>query len=254
MRLRPPRRLSHGEEATLGEHLEELRGRLIVCLISLALTSAVAFTFHHRLVKWLIEPLPPEHRQLLTLGVAEPFTTSLKVALVAGLAASFPIILWQVWSFLAPAAEAHTQRIVVVFVLLAAALLVTGILFGYFIALPKAVHFLTNYDESLYNIQIRASNYLSFAVQVLVAVGVVFELPIFVLALVRLRVLTTQKLRRNRKIGYFIVLVVGVCLPGVDPVTTLMETIPLFVLYEGSIWLSVLVDRRTRGAPATEPS
>ena len=121
-----------------------------------------------------------------------------------------------------------------------------------FLALPAAVHFLTNYDSGLYNVQVRASNYLSFAVQVLVAVGVVLELPIFVLALVRIGVLTTAKLRANRKLGYFIVLIVGVCLPGVDPVTTLMETIPLFVLYEGSIWLSVLVDRRTGAVPATE--
>jgi sec-independent protein translocase protein TatC len=252
VRLRPPRRLSHGEEATLGEHLEELRGRLIVCFVALGLTSIVAFIFHHRLVTWLIEPLPPEHRRLLTLGVAEPFTTSLKVSIVAGLAVSFPIILWQVWSFLAPAAAQHTQRIVVGFVLFASALLVCGVLFGYFLALPAAVHFLTNYDSGLYNVQVRASNYLGFAVQVLVAVGVVFELPIFVLALVRLGVLTTAKLRANRKLGYFIVLIVGVCLPGVDPVTTIMETVPLFVLYEGSIWLSVLVDRRTGGVPATE--
>ncbi|MEP6979024.1 MAG: twin-arginine translocase subunit TatC [Thermoleophilia bacterium] len=252
MRLKPPRRLSHGEEATLGEHLEELRGRLIVSFVALGLTSGGAFIFHHRLVNWLIEPLPPEHRRLLTLGVAEPFTTSLKVSIVAGLALSFPIILWQVWSFLAPAAAEHTQRIVIGFVLFASALLVCGVLFGYFLALPAAVHFLTNYDSGLYNVQIRASNYLSFAVQVLVAVGVVFELPIFVLALVRIRVLTTAKLRSNRKLGYFIVLIVGVCLPGVDPVTTIMETVPLFVLYEGSIWLSVLVDRRTGAVPATE--
>ncbi|MDQ5822168.1 MAG: twin-arginine translocase subunit TatC [Actinomycetota bacterium] len=252
MRLRPPRRLSHGEEATLGEHLEELRGRLIVCFVALGISSAVAFVFHERLVAWLIEPLPPEHRKLLTLGVAEPFTTSLKVSIVAGLAITLPIILWQVWSFLAPAAAEHTQRIVVGFVLFASALLVAGILFGYFLALPAAVHFLTSYDEGLYNVQIRASNYLNFAVQVMVAVGVVFELPIFVLALVRLGVLTTTKLRQNRKLGYFLVLIVAVALPGVDPVTTAMEAIPLFVLYEGSIWLSVLVDRRTRAVPATE--
>jgi sec-independent protein translocase protein TatC len=252
MRLKPPRRLSHGEEATLGEHLEELRGRLIVCFVALGLTSIVAFIFHHRLVTWLIAPLPHEHRKLLTLGVAEPFTTSLKVSIVAGLALSFPIILWQVWSFLAPAAGEHTQRIVIGFVLFASVLLVAGVLFGYFLALPAAVHFLTNYDSGLYNVQVRASSYLSFAVQVLVAVGVVFELPIFVLALVRIGVLTTAKLRANRRLGYFLVLVVGVCLPGVDPVTTLMETIPLFVLYEGSIWLSVLVDRRTGAVPATE--
>ena len=88
----------------------------------------------------------------------------------------------------------------------------------------------------------------------LVGVGVVFELPIFVLALVRLGILTTEKLRRNRRVGYFVVCVVAVLLPGVDPVTTTLEGLPLLVLYEGSIWLAVLMERRWRPVPAAEAS
>ena len=145
-----------------------------------------------------------------------------------------------------PAFQEHTQRQLVGFVVFASVLLGGGIVFGYFIALPAAVHFLTNYDSELYNTQIRAKDYYSFVLHVLAAVGVVVELPIFVLALVRIGILTTAKLRRNRRIGYVVVAAVAVALPGVDPVTTLMEMAPLMILFECSIWLSVLFEKRWR--------
>jgi sec-independent protein translocase protein TatC len=122
---------------------------------------------------------------------------------------------------------------------------VAGVAFGYYVVLPKALHFLTHYDSSLYNIQIRARDYFSFTLLVLVGVGVVFELPIFVLALVRLGVLSSRTLRRQRRVGYFIVACIAVALPGIDPVTTTIETIPLLILFEGSIWASVLFERRS---------
>jgi sec-independent protein translocase protein TatC len=243
---RLPRRLRHGEEATLVEHLDELRSRLIISLVAFAITFAVGFAFHHRLIHVLEHALPEKRRHLLTLGVAEPFLTSVWVGIWAGFLLALPIVLWQLWSFLAPAFEEHTQRVVAFFVLFSTALLAGGLLFGYFVALPAAVHFLTNYDDSLFNIQIRARDYISFSMTVLLAVALVFELPIFVLALVRLGVLTTRQLRRNRRIGYFVVAVIGVLLPGIDPVTTTIETVPLVALYEISIWLSILVERRAR--------
>jgi sec-independent protein translocase protein TatC len=129
-------------------------------------------------------------------------------------------------------------------VLFATALLVGGVAFGYFVVLPAALHFLTNYDSSQFTILIRARDYISFAIAVMVAVGIVFELPVFVVALVRLGVLPTRTLRRNRRLGYFIVAVIAVLLPGVDPVTTTLEMVPLMGLYELSIWLGVLVERR----------
>ena len=118
-----------------------------------------------------------------------------------------------------------------------------GVAFGYYVVLPKALSFLTHYNDKTFNILIRASDYYNFVLLVLVGVGVVFELPIFVLALVRLGILTSYRLRHTRRVGYFAVAIVGVLLPGIDPVTTTLETIPLFVLYEGSIWLSVLMER-----------
>jgi sec-independent protein translocase protein TatC len=241
---RLPRRLHHGEEATLVEHLDELRTRIFVCLGALVLGCAIAFVFRHTLLDWLNGPLPPGRGKPITLSPAEPFLTSLKVSLLAGLGLAFPVVLWQLWSFLAPAVEQHAERLVLMFVLLATVLLAAGVAFGYWLVLPQAIHFLTNFDQSQYTIELRARDYYGFVMTVLLAVGLVFELPIFILALVRLGVLSTQTLRKNRRLGYFIVAVLAVLLPGVDPVTTTLEMIPLMALYEASIWLAVLVERR----------
>lgn len=240
-----PRRLGHGEEATLVEHLDELRSRLIFSIGSVVVTTTVAFLFHRRLIHWLVQPLPKRHHQLLTLSVGEPFATSLWVSVMAGLLMALPILLWQIWAFFIPAFDRSHERLLKAFVLLASVLLLSGVAFGYFVALPAATHFLTNYDTTLYNVQIRARDYFTFASRVLLAMAIVFELPIFVLGLTRMGVLTTQKLRRNRKIGYFAVCCLGVALPGIDPVTTVFETVPLLVLYESSIWLSALLDKRS---------
>jgi sec-independent protein translocase protein TatC len=242
--MRIPRRLGHGEEATLVEHLDELRTRIIISLVALAATTTVAFVFHHRLIKWLERPLPPDRRDLITFGVAEPFLTSFKISLMAGIALAFPILLWQLWSFLAPAFEESSQRVVALFVGFASVLLACGVAFGYWLVLPQALHFLTHYDDQFYDINIRARDYFSFATAVLLGVGIVFELPIFVLGLVRLGILSTYTLRHNRRLGYFVVAVIAVLLPGIDPVTTTFEGVPLVVLYEGSIWLAVLMERR----------
>jgi sec-independent protein translocase protein TatC len=253
---RLPRRLRHGEEATLVEHLEELRTRIFVSLGALAIGFAAAFAFRGHLLHWLNAPLPEGRRHPITLSVAEPFLTSMKVSLLAGLALALPVVLWQLWSFLAPAVEPHAERTVLLFVLLATFLLVAGVAFGYWVVLPKAVHFLTNFDDQYYNQQLRARDYYGFVMTVLLAVGVVFELPIFMLALVRLDVLSTSTLRRNRRLGYFIVAVVAVLLPGIDPVTTAFEMVPLIALYELSIWLAVLVERRSvrmEAASLSEP-
>jgi len=246
---RLPRRLRHGEEATLVEHLDELRSRLFVSLGALVVGFVVGYVLHHHLIHWLNRPLP-EGRigRPITFGVAEPFLTSFKVSLYAGFLLALPIILWQLWSFLAPAIEEQSQRRVLVFVLIATGLLVVGIVFGYFVALPAAVHYLTNYDKSLYDIRIRARDYYSFATMVLLSMALVFEVPIFVLALVRLGILSSARLRRERRIGYFVVACVAVALPGVDPFTTTIEAIPLLLLFEASIWLSVIVERRSPAA------
>src|SRR5436309_451642 len=245
MNGRLPPRLRHGEEATLVVHLDELRTRIFVSLGALLVGLAVGFIIHHHLIHWLNRPLP-EGRigRPLTFGVAEPFMTSFKISLFAGFLLALPVILWQLWAFLAPAVDERSQRRVLYFVFLATGLLVAGIVFGYFVALPAAVHYLTNYDKSLYDIRLRARDYYSFATMVMLAMAAVFQLPIVVITLVRLGILSTARLRRERRVGYFVVACIAVALPGIDPVTTVIEAIPLLALYELSIWLSVAFERR----------
>ena len=241
--MRTPRRLRHGEEATLVEHLDELRSRILISLATLVIGAIVAFAFQHWLLHVLVQPLPPKRRHLLTLGVAEPFLVTFKLCIWAGLGLAFPVVLWQIWGFFAPAVAERSQRLVAAFVAFSSALLVGGVVFAYYVVLPAALKFLTSYNDQSFDIKIRAADYFGFVLLTLVGVGVVFELPVFVLALVKLGVLTSDRLRHTRRMGYFIVAVVAVLLPGIDPVTTTLEAIPLFVLYEGSIWLSVLMER-----------
>jgi sec-independent protein translocase protein TatC len=245
-----PRRLEHGEEATLVEHLEELRQRIFVCLGALLVGFIVAYIFHQRLIHLLTDALPPGYRRLSTFTLGEPFMTSMWISLYAGFLVAIPVILWQGWLFFSPALDPAHARMVRLFTLLATVLLVAGVLFGYYLALPAAAHFLAHYDSTDYRQFIRARDYVSFAAKVLIAMAIVFELPIFVVGLTRTGILTTQKLRKNRRIGYFVVACVAVALPGVDPVTTIMEGIPLVILYEASIWLSLLLDRRSARAQA----
>ena len=238
-----PPRLDHGEEATLVEHLDELRTRLIVSLFAIVPAFALTFAFHDRIMEWLTRPLPND-KKLVTLGVTEPFTTSVKVSMIAALALALPIVLWQAWAFFAPAVQPHFERVVLMFVVLATALFVTGVAFMYTIVLPRALDFLTSYDTELYDIQIRASYYYTFAAMTLLAGGLAFLMPIFVLGLVRLRVLTSDRLRKNRRIAYVLLLVFAILLPTVDPVSLAFETIPLLLLFEMSIWLSVFMEKR----------
>jgi sec-independent protein translocase protein TatC len=238
-----PRRLDHGEEATLVEHLDELRSRLIIALFAIVPLFLLTFVFHEQIMEWLTGPLPND-KKLVTLGVTEPFTTSVKVSMIAALALALPIVLWQAWAFFAPAVQPHFERVVLMFVVLATALFVTGVAFMYTIVLPRALDFLTSYDTDLYDIQIRASYYYTFAAMTLLAGGLAFLMPIFVLGLVRLRVLTSDRLRKNRRIAFVVLLVFAILLPTVDPVSLAFEVVPLLLLFEMSIWLSVFMEKR----------
>jgi sec-independent protein translocase protein TatC len=238
-----PRRLGTDEEATVVEHLSELRHRIFIVLGALIPAFLLTFAFHARLIEWLKRPLP-EDKTLVTLGVIEPFSTAVKVSALAAIAIVLPILVWQAWGFFAPAVDEATQRALRWFIVVATGLFAVGVAFAYVVVLPAAIQFLTNFDDSLYDVQIRASYYLSFTSVVLLASGLAFEMPIFILALVRIRVLSYDILRRNRRIGYVLMVVFAVLLPTVDPVSLLFETVPLLLLFEISIQLARVMEKR----------
>jgi len=254
-RIRLPRRLDHGEEASLVEHLDELRQRLFIIIVAVTITTVIGFVIHSRLIHWLIILLPDDRQQkLTTLSPTENFTTVLWISVYFGVALALPIILWQVWAYFTPAVDVSRVKLIKWLGLLAAVLAAGGVAFGYFIVLPHALKFLLGFDSNQFNNIIQAKPYLGFCVHVLIAMLVVFELPVFIVALTRLGIMTTGKLRKNRRIAYFACGVVGMAVaPSVDPVTTVLQAAPLFVLFELSIVLSAFLDRRaTRLNPALE--
>jgi sec-independent protein translocase protein TatC len=250
---RLPRRLRHDEEATLVEHLDELRTRLIICLVVVGLALIVTYVFHDRLLHWLNRPLPARVRPPVTFGVAEPFLTTFWVAIWAAFLLALPVILWQAWAFFAPAFSESAQHAIAWLVLAAVLLGAAGLAFGYFVVLPPAIHYLTNFGRNNFHVMIRARDYYSFVSVALLAITIVFEVPLFILGLIRLRVLPAQKLRKSRRAGYVIMFALAVALPGVDPVTTTIEGVALVVLFEATIWIGLLLDRRWR-AEATHPA
>lgn len=241
---RLPRRLGHADRVTLVEHLDELRTRIIVSGLALVAALVVTWIFRKTIVGWLNRPLPADKKQPITLNPLEAFSTSFKVAFLAAIAIALPILLWQLWGFLAPAFEESSQVVVAKLVLAGTLLFATGAAFAYFVALPAAIPFLLDFDSDLYTNEIRAGPYYSFAATSIFGMGLLFELPIVILALVRLGIVSSAQLRRNRRIGLGLCVVAGVLLPGVDFVSTAIQTIPILLLFELSIWVAVYFERR----------
>jgi sec-independent protein translocase protein TatC len=243
-----PRRLSYGEEATLAEHLEELRWRVFIVLGALALGAIVAFVFHNQVLDWLNHPLPADRRKVTTLGVVEPFSVTITVSMYVGFVLALPVIVWQIWAFFMPAFEPGIEKRLLALVAAAIGLGAAGVAFGYWVLLPRAIHFLTHYDDKHFNHIIQAKPYYGFVTTVMLGIVVVFQLPLVVLGLVAIGAISSRGLRKNRRIGYFVVAVIALALPGPDPVTTALELLPMWALFEGSIWVAVLFERRRRRA------
>jgi len=241
---RLPRRLKHGDQVTLIEHLDELRSRLVISLVAVAAAFTVTWIFRKTIIGWLNRPLPADKKEPVTFNPLEAFSTSFKVAFLAALAIALPILLWQIWNFLAPAFEQTSQAVVVRLVFAASLLFAGGAAFAYWVALPAAIPFLLDFDSDLYRNEIRAGPYYSFAATSIFGMGILFELPVVILGLVRLGITSSAQLRRNRRIGLGLCIIAGVLLPGVDFVSTAVQTIPILLLFEVSIWVSVFFERR----------
>ncbi|MGV1048990.1 MAG: twin-arginine translocase subunit TatC [Solirubrobacterales bacterium] len=246
--MRRVKPISHEDQVSLVEHLDELRVRIVVSIAVFGVALALCFWQNHLLLELANGPLPHDHDRLITFGVTEPFTTSMTVAAYGAIILSLPIILFQLYAFLLPAFSRQQQRRVLPLLLMIPVLFVAGVAFGYFVVLPAAAKFLLNFNDSQFNIQVRAKDYYGFFAQTLVACGVVFQVPVGVLAATRLGIVDVEQLRSNRRYAYLGCAVVAAALPGVDPISMLLETAPLIALYELSIVLA-----RAFGQPAAPP-
>ncbi len=251
-RVRP---VSHEDRLTLVEHLDELRNRLIVSAAAFGVALALCFWQNHLLLEIAGGPLPGSHRQLITFGVTEPFTTTLTVAAYGAIVLSLPVILYQLYAYVLPAFSGAERRVALPIMLLAPVLFLAGVAFAYFVVMPAAVKFLLNFNDSQFNVQVRARDYYSFFSTTMLAGGIVFQLPLAILAVTRLGIVSIEQLSANRRYAYLLIAIVAAALPGIDPISMLIEMVPLLALYE----LSILLARAFRpkaaggvGKPSTQ--
>jgi sec-independent protein translocase protein TatC len=190
-------------------------------------------------------PKKVEGDKPVTLSVGEPFTTTITVAFYFALVISLPVILYELFSFVLPAMAPNERRAVIPLLLAIPGLFVAGVMFGYFIVLPAAVRFFVNFNAGQFNNLVQANQFYKFAATILLAMGVVFQVPVVVISLTRMEIVTVAQLRHWRR--YALVGCAGVAafLPG-DFITLMLETAPLYLLYEVSILLAAGLDRKQR--------
>jgi sec-independent protein translocase protein TatC len=191
-------------------------------------------------------------RQPVTLGLGEPFSQTLTVAAYFAFLLALPVILYQAYAFVLPAFSPRERRVALPLMLAVPFLFIAGVVFGYFLVLPAAIGFLQNFNNGEFDVLVQAKSLYSFSVLTLIAMGVLFQLPVGVLALTRLGVVTPRQLRRNWRYAVVIIAVVAVLLPGTDPVTTCVEMVPMLLLYGASILLATWVQRFDRRAAAAD--
>jgi sec-independent protein translocase protein TatC len=309
-RVRP---IEHGERLSVVGHLDELRSRLIVSLLTIAVAFGFCFWQNHQLLKIINQPLAQQTQQQVrdghgplgatytvqqgakdvaaqlnivtgllagerqspavqasltkvkaslnrdiarlsaapqgnlpvTLGVGEPFNTTIGVTLIFALILSLPVLLLQAYGFLMPAFEPSQRRRMLPITCAIPVLFVTGVAFGYLVVLPAALHFFQNFNSSQFNVLVQASQYYKFAATTLLAMGLLFEIPVAIIAVTRAGLITPKQLRHNRRYAILACGLVAAVLPG-DAITMLLEVLPLYFLFEASVLFASISERRTQ--------
>jgi sec-independent protein translocase protein TatC len=316
VRLRP---VSHEARLSVVDHLEELRTRLIVSLLAVAVAFGFCFWQNHQLLHLVNSPLahntqqqvrsghgplgatysvqrsardvakqldtvvgvlqtrsePAATRSALTavrtslgqdvkrlskapqgdlpvtLGIGEPFTTTVTVTLLFALILSLPVLLMQIYGFFMPAFEPRQRRRMLPVAVSIPVLFAAGVAFGYTVVLPAALHFFQNFNSGEFNVLVQASQYYKFAATTMLAMGLLFQVPVAIIAVTRAGLITPRQLRRNRRWAVLACCGVAAILPG-DAITMLLETLPLYFLFEFSVLIATVSERRERRRAAAE--
>jgi sec-independent protein translocase protein TatC len=314
--LRP---IGHEDRLSIVDHLDELRSRLIVCGIAVAIAFAFCFWQNQVLLKALNRALPAtpnttqnhisgltgdnvkeskflsqlstqlnrlaasgsqstQDRQSfaaaaaaaqgaakslpqstpkrlpITIGVGEPFTTTLTVAAYFALLFALPVLIYEGYAFVIPALNPDERRIAIPVMAVAPVLFLIGVAFAYFVVLPPAVHFLQGYNSENFDILVQAKTYYAFQILTMLGIGLAFQLPLGLLALQRLGTINARTLTKNWRYATVIIAVIAAAMPGADPVTTGLEMLPLVLLFLASIVMLKIADRRAAARAASEMS
>jgi len=230
---------SEERKMSLTEHLVELRKRLTNSLIALCIGFGVCYYYKDLIFDIITRPLTqvlPKSSYLIYTGLTEAFFTYMKVAFFASLILTSPFILYQVWKFIAPGLLPREKKYVVPFVISSSFLFISGVLFGYFIALPPAFKFFVSFNNQYLQAMLSFKDYLSLFVTFLLGFGLSFELPVFMFFLAKLGIVNAEKLSRQRRYAILVIFIIAAVLtPSPDALSQLLMAIPLMFLYEVSI-------------------
>jgi sec-independent protein translocase protein TatC len=310
-RLRP---IGHEDRLSVVDHLDELRSRLIVCVVALGVAFGFAFWQNAPLINllnksvpfhsattaqqraqvnqrgWVLRAAtqfgelvnsprltPADHQAIaagvadlrrfaaalpnklqkekpITIGVAEPFTTTMAIAAYFAFLFCLPLIIYEAYAFVLPAFRPEERRTAMPLMLMAPALFIAGVVFAYFLVLPPAVRFLQGFNTSNFTSLLQARPYYEFEILTMLGIGLTFQLPLGLLGLDRIGVINARTLTKHWRYAVVIIAVIAAALPGADPFTTLLEMVPLLLLYLLSIVLLTLADRRSAARAALELS
>lgn len=243
-------------EMTFTEHLNELRIRLVRCLIAVFIGFLACYGFAEQLFLILMEPLvaqlAPSGGSLIYTGLPEAFFTHVKVAAIAGLFLVSPYVFYQLWMFIAPGLYEGERKYIVPIALCSAVCFVTGAMFGYFVVFPFGFQFFLGYATEFIRPMPSVKEYFSFSTSMLFAFGFIFELPLFMLFLSALGIVTHKSLRKYRKFAILGNFVVAAILTPPDVVSQCLMAGPLCILYEIGIWVAQIFGKKPKEPVAEE--
>lgn len=235
------------EKLTFTSHLEELRKRIVICICAVAVGFLGSYFFSEQIFDVLVRPLkeelPPDSLLIFT-GLPEAFFVYLKLSFFAGILLASPVVLWEVWCFIAPGLYDKEKKYVYPFVIFSTLFFAAGVSFGYFIVFPIAFKFFMGYSSELIKPLPSVKEYLSFSCKMLLAFGIVFELPLFVLFLAKIGIVNESMLRSQRKFAILGIFIAAAVLTPPDVVSQVLMAFPLIVLYEISIIVAKLFGKK----------
>lgn len=253
---------SHDMPMSLVEHLEELRKRIVISVIAIGVGMAVCYIFRGWLLEFLTRPLGD--KKLITLSPTESFMTVFEICAYSAFIITSPVLIYQLWAFVAPGLKARERRVVLIAVGFTSLLFLAGVAFSWFLVLPGGMSWLLNYEGDFFNQQVQAAKYFSFVALFLLSFGIIFELPALLLTLARLGIIDSKWMAQRRRYAAIVgALISALLTPTQDIISMLAMMIPFVLLYEMSIHLSKLIQKPSRlsrfaadaeGADAGEPA
>ena len=248
--------LHEDDKVSFTDHLDELRSRLIVCFVAAGIGFVACYGFKEYLFEILTAPLIEAMNtgsSMVFTNLPEAFFTYLKVSFLAGLILASPVLIYQFWMFVAPGLYKHERRVMIPIVILSTIFFTGGALFGYFVVFPYGFQFFLGFANEHIKALPSMKEYLAFATKLLIAFGLVFELPLVITFMAKLGLVTVPFLRKNRKYAILLFFVGAAAITPPDVVTQVMMAMPLMLLYEISIFGAMMFGKKQEETLESEP-